>query len=49
MMECTFKPKTNSTPGSKRNFSQFIESQTAHTQKVESKREQLKKTIEEKK
>lgn len=47
--QCTFKPKINNSKGPKRNFSQFIENQYAHSQKVIEKCNVMKKTIEEKK
>ncbi len=37
-MECTFKPKTNTQQKTQRNFKEFLESQTAHTQKIMDKR-----------
>ena len=43
--ECTFKPKTNTGNPPNRNFNQFLENQYAHTQKVNEKREQLRKNI----
>ena len=48
MKECSFKPKTNS-KGSSRTFNQFLENQQAHTQRVNSKNEELKKNIEDRK
>lgn len=44
MNECTFKPQTNRSQ-KKRNLNQFLESQDQHLQKVEIKKNKLKKEL----